>query len=363
MSTMATIQKRRNKNGTHSYRVMIRQSDGFPPASKTFPSFQEAKDWGIQEEAYRRQGCYFPMKDKAKHTLAELVDRYIAIILPTKPKDARNAKRQLEWWKSKLGKHALQTLTPDLIARYRQELLSGLTNKGSKRSPATVNRYLAILSTVMTYAVRECGWISDNPCLRVTKFQESKGRDRVLSKEECDRLLDACLKSRNEYLLLIVFLAITTGMRQGEILGLSWRCIDFDHSIITLKETKNGRPRTVSIVGKALQLFHEHHLKRNPFTDFVFPAKKRFGQISIRKAWDEALKRARIKGLHFHDLRHTFATYAAEAGASNIELATAMGHQTLQMLQRYTHMNATITHRLSTAVHQKLISRGSPHET
>lgn len=67
------------------------------------------------------------------------------------------------------------------------------------------------------------------------------------------------------------------------------------------------------------------------------------------------MKRAGIRELHFHDLRHTFCTYASESGASTLELATAMGHQTLQMLQRYTHMNAAITHRLSTAVHQKLL--------
>ena len=178
-----------------------------------------------------------------KHTLAELIDRYIAIILPTKPKDARNAQRQLEWWKAKLGKYALQTISPDLIAQYRKELAEGTTSKGTRRSPATVNRYLAILSTVMTYAVRETGWISDNPCLRVTKFQESKGRDRVASPDECSRLLEACKNSRNEHLPLIVLLAITTGMRQGEILGLTWDCIDFVRETITLKETKNGRPR------------------------------------------------------------------------------------------------------------------------
>jgi hypothetical protein len=180
MSIMATIQKRKNKNNTFSYRVMIRQSDGFPPSSKTFPSRQEAKEWAQQEEARRRQGRYFP-EAKAKHTLAELINRYIAIILPTKPKDARNAQRQLIWWKTKLGNYALQTISPDLIAQYRKELAEGATSKGVRRSPATVNRYLAILSTVLSYGVRETGWISENPCLRVTKFQESKGRDRVAS--------------------------------------------------------------------------------------------------------------------------------------------------------------------------------------
>lgn len=354
---MATIQKRIKKDGTASYRVMIRQSDGFPPASKTFPTRQEAKDWGKQEEARRRQG-YDPTDQlRGKQTLADLIDRYITIILPTKPKDARNMKRHLDWWKDKLGKYGLARISPDLIAQYRQELAQGTTCKGTKRSLATVNRYLATLSTLMSYGTRECGWISDNPCLRLAKFKEPTGRARVASQDEYLRLLEECKNSRSEYLLPVVLLAITTGMRQGEILGLKWDCIDLERKVISLKETKNGNPRTVSIVGEVLEILHSHYLKKLPYSSYVFPAKKRFGKISIRKAWDEALKRAGIENLRFHDLRHTFATYAAESGASNLELATAMGHQSLQMLQRYTHMNATITHRLSSAVHER-ITRG-----
>lgn len=351
---MATIQKRKTKKGT-SYRVMIRQSDGFPPASKTFPTLQEAKDWSKQEEARRRQGSYFPNQQQAKHTLSELIDRYITIILPTKPKNAKDTLRHLAWWKTKLGKYALHAISPNLIAQQRQELAEGITYKGTRRSPATVNRYMAALSCVMTYGIKECGWLTDNPCYRVSKFKESKGRDRIASVDECTRLIEACKQSRNKHLLPIVLLALTTGMRQGEILGLTWDRIDFDRQTITLKETKNDRPRTVSLVGLALEILQERCLCKNIHIPYVFPSKKRFGQICIRKAWEEALKRARIQELRFHDLRHSFCTYAAEAGASNLELAMAMGHQTLQMLQRYTHMNAAITHRLSTAVNHKLL--------
>jgi len=335
---------------------MIRQSDGFPPTCKTFPTKQEAKDWGHQEETRRRQGAYFPEQNRVKHTLGDLIDRYMAIILPTKPKNAVDTARHLLWWKEKLGRYALHTVTPDLIAKQRQELASGYTPKGTLRSPATANRHLAALSCTLTYAVRECGWLGDNPCHRVAKLTESRGRDRVVRSDECTRLLRACAQSRSDSLLVVVLLAITTGMRQGEILGLTWDCIDFDREMITLKETKNGRRRCVSLVGQPLQLLRERYSMRNTLNPFVFPSKTRFGETSIRKAWDESLKRAGITGLRFHDLRHTFATYAAESGASNLELATAMGHQTLQMLQRYTHMNDSITHRLSTAVHTKIIN-------
>jgi hypothetical protein len=84
---MATIQKRKKKNGTYSYWVMIRQSDGFPPNYKTFPTREEAKDWAKQEEVRRRQGTYLSYKSIDRKTLEDLIDRYLTIVLPTKPPD------------------------------------------------------------------------------------------------------------------------------------------------------------------------------------------------------------------------------------------------------------------------------------
>ena len=113
---MATIQKRKNKNGSTSYRVMIRPGDGLPTQYKTFPTHQEAKDWSIQEEAKRRQGLYFPDKLKQKHTLTELLDRYIQDILPS-IKSAEDALRHLNWWKLKIGKYTLNHISSDLISK------------------------------------------------------------------------------------------------------------------------------------------------------------------------------------------------------------------------------------------------------
>jgi hypothetical protein len=115
---------------------MIRQSDGFPPATKTFITREEAKDWAKQEEARRRQGTYLSYKAIDRKTLEDLIDRYLAIVLPTKPKNARDTHRQLTWWKSRLGKFGVQNITPDLIATCRQELAETLTLKGKMRSPA-----------------------------------------------------------------------------------------------------------------------------------------------------------------------------------------------------------------------------------
>lgn len=339
---MATIRKK-----GHNWQAIVRLQDGYPSAYKCFPSKQEARDWASQEESRRRQMSYFPEQVAKNHTLAKAIDQYIELILPAIPKSSKDVLRHLNWWKSKLGNHVLTRVTPEIIAQHRKELMEGITSKRSKRSPATVNRYMASLSMVFSYVVKECGWIPVNPMVRVSKLKESRGRERILSKEECDQLLISCEKSKNALLLPIVVLAITTGMRQGEILNLNWSDVDLEKGILFLRDTKNGRSRSVPVVGAAIGFLKDLFEHRNLHVPFVFPSKKRFGRITIRKAWEEALSRCGISDLRFHDLRHTFCTYAAKAGASNLQLRAAMGHQTSQMTDRYTHLDVTHTRQLS----------------
>jgi len=350
---MATIQKRKNKNGTTSYRVMIRPGDGLPTQHKTFPTYQEAKDWSIQEEAKRRQGLYFPDKLKQKHTLSELIERYTQDILPS-IKSAEDVLRHLNWWKSKLGKYRLHHISSDLISKYRRELLDEVLPKGKKRSEATVNRYLASLSATLSYAVKECEWIPANPMFRVRKLKEPKGRDRILSSEERSRLFEACKNSSNQLLYPFVLLAITTGARSGELLNLTWDCVNLDTGVIHLKNTKNGRPRVLVAVENVLLILRKMFTTRNPTKKEVFPSKTRFGKLTLRKPWEKALKDANITGLRFHDLRHCFSTYASESGASNIQLQKATGHETLSQLGRYCHPDTGVVRELSSAVYEKI---------
>jgi hypothetical protein len=113
---MATIQKRKKRNGV-CYRVMIRSKDGFPPKYITFPTSQEAKDFAVKEEAQRREEVYFPERLNNKYKLSELIDQYIDCILPSKPKNAEDTKRQLRWWKERIRDHLLARITSELIAK------------------------------------------------------------------------------------------------------------------------------------------------------------------------------------------------------------------------------------------------------
>lgn len=353
---MATIQARKNKKGT-TYQVLIRANDGHPPAYKNFPTRQEAKDWGKLEEARRLKETYFPDQAKKKHTLTELGYRYIEEVLPSKPKNAKDTKRHIEWWIRKIGKYSLSLISYDLIDKYRKELINTPTEHGGKRNPATVNRYMSSLSVVFTFALKQLGWIKENPMFRFIKLKESKGRKRLLTLEECDRLLESCKQSKNKCLYEIVVLAIVTGMRQSEILGLTWDCFDFENKIILLKDTKNGNDRPAPLLEALHAFFYERYQKKLPHQILVFPGRSGLKKISIRKAWDEALKRANISGLHFHSLRHAYCSYLSQNEVNPVQIAKATGHQTIEMLLRYVQEDPSFLHKLSQFVYTKLINK------
>ena len=123
---------------------------------------------------------------------------------------------------------------------------------------------MASLSTLLSYATQNLNWISENPALRLKKLKEGPGRDRVLTEEEISRLLIAAKESRSPYLYCIILLSLTTGARQGELLNLEWRHIDFEHNLAFIKETKNGHPRSIALCDPVIQELHRLHEIRSP---------------------------------------------------------------------------------------------------
>ena len=195
---MATIERRLSKASGNTYRAKIRLS-GYPVQSASFERLTDARKWVQQTETAIREGRHFKTTESKRHTLAELIDRYIREVLPTK-KSAKDQVQQLGWWKTAIGSYALADVSPSLLAECRDKLGREITARGKRRSSASVVRYLAALSHTFTIAVKEWGWMEDNPMRKVTKPKESRGRVRFLSDEERTRVLKACHESRNAYL-------------------------------------------------------------------------------------------------------------------------------------------------------------------
>ncbi len=356
---MASIEKRKTDDGKTSYRVKVRIK-GNPVQSATFERKTDASKWAAATESAIRENRHFKTSEAKRHTLAELIERYVRDVLSKTPKKEIDRLHQLNWWKDELGSYALADVTPSLLAQYRDKLADGLTHYKTPRTPATVNRYMAALSVAFTTAVNEWEWLDSNPMKKVTKGTEPRGRVRFLSQEdELPRLLKACKESSNAYLYHSVVLALSTGMRQGEIMGLTWDVVDLNQGYAILYETKNKQIRRVAITGLALEQLKELSKVRRIDSNLLFPSKEIAPQkpqkgMDLRAPWLTALRIAGIDDFKFHDLRHSAASYLAMNGASLAEIAEVLGHKTLQMVMRYAHLSEGHTARVVASMNNKI---------
>jgi len=391
---VANIQARRNAKGETTYRVQVRLK-GYPAQSATFDTKTKAKEWAKSTEAAIKEGRHFKTAEAKRHTLADVVDKYLKDVAPRTPASLEKKRQYLAWWKKELGAYSLAELTPGRIGDARDKLLREPRNperveklRKAGRDPgkaalprdaATTTRYLAALSHALSVAAKEWGWLEDSPMRKVTKPKEPRGRVRFLSDDtvgpngetvegERTRLLKACKESSNKYLHPVVVLALATGMRQGEILNLRWADVDVVQGRITLHKTKNDERRVVPLVGHAREVLREFGKVRPLDSDaLLFPTKgprkpkdngakpleqnpqnpqnlwKAPKPMSLRAPWLAALKKAGVADFRFHDLRHSAASYLAMNGASLAEIAEVLGHKTLQMVRRYAHLSEAHT--------------------
>lgn len=336
---MASIEKRVTDNGKVSYRVKVRLK-GYPTQTASFDRITDAKKWAQHTESAIREGRHFKTTEAKKHTFGDMVDRYIKDTLPTKPKSQNKQTMQLNWWKEQLGDYLLADVTTALIVQCRDDLLSSNTRRGTQRSPATVVRYMSALSHAYTIATNEWQWLEDSPMRKVKKPKESRGRVRFLDDNERECLLLACKDSTNECLYLCVVLAISTGMRQMELMNLTWPDVDLKDRYIILHETKNGQRRRVPITSHAYDLLKAHNKVRQINTQLLFPSKRYPDRpFLLRLPFERAIEQAGIDDFKWHDLRHCTASYLAMNGASLPEIAEVLGHKTLAMVKRYAHLS------------------------
>lgn len=353
---MGTIREYPREDGSISYHAEVRLR-GHPSQRETFRTRSQAKKWIQDTESAIRDGRHFKTAEAKRHTVGELIDRFITQWLPKNPKSQGKQTALLNWWKDRLGHLVLADLRPSTIAEARDALLCELTRLKKLRSPSTANRYLAALSKALSVAVKEWGWLDDSPMRKVTKPSEAPGRERFLSLQEKNRLLEACRASSNPFLYPLVSLSILTAMRFGELIKLKWEDIDFQTGTITLQKTKNGDRRVIPLTSVVESLFKICPTFEHNSTGLIFKSKRQnnqSGYISVRQAFKNVLKAAGIDDFRWHDLRHTAASYLAMSGATQGELMAILGHRSPHMTKRYAHYSqkhlADLLHRTSNGI-------------
>ncbi len=250
------------------------------------------------------------------------------------------AKLNKRWWYTDkliveslcrfFDKKTFREMTPLMIEKYKKQRRESLTRSKKPRSPATVNRELAVLSKIFSLAIDD-EIIETNPCSRVKRFRLNNERVRYLTREEEERLLNQLA----DYPLLknIVTMAIYIGFRRGEIFRLKWSEVDFSLRVVRTLD-KNGKPKVVPMTNKLFEILKD--LPKE--SEFVFPSPRTNQPLTdVKKGFKKARENAGIKNFRFHDLRHTTATRLAENGVDAFTIAEILGHSDLRMTKRYTH--------------------------
>ena len=278
-------------------------------------------------------GGYRSRCDADKMLLIDALLRYAQEVSPTKRGHLDEVIRINALKRAKMAAYSMAKLSPAIVAGFRDERLKVV-------GAGAVIRDLSLLSSVINHARREWGVTVNNPCLLVKKPPTPAGRTRVLSADEERRLLAAVapIGRRNPEMMPLVRLALQTAMRRGELLALRWEHVDLEAQTAYLPTSKNGHPRLVPLSSAAVAVL-TRLCKRSEGPVFSITAQ------TTAAAFKRATVRASIKGLRFHDLRHTATSRMADKLPNVIELAAVTGHNSIQMLKRYYHPNAALLAR------------------
>lgn len=199
---------------------------------------------------------------------------------------------------------------------------------------STVNKEIGLLSRAIHYINREWGYTLYNP-VQGCKQREPEGRVRWLTHTQAATLVTAAgmLGIRAAHLPDLITLALHTGMRKGELLGLEWRRVDFENGLIYLEgqHTKSNKRRSIPINEPARKaLIARRSAMRGPLV---------FGGVKdVKRSFAHACQIAGIDDFRFHDLRHTFASWLMQAGATLPEVRDLLGHSSIEMTERYAHL-------------------------
>lgn len=376
---MAVITKRKSENGER-WQAKIRRK-GWPPTSKTFDRKADAEAWARAVEREMDVGAFVQRDDAERTTFREAAERYKREVLPTKRAQVQ-PRYMLDRLCERFGRHSLASISPAMLAEYRDERLKVV-------SPQTVVHELGLITRVLKACQLDWGIALPQgiPTTLVRKPKVSNARERRLEGQEESQLLESL--AGKTYPRAAVILALETAARQSELISMTWADVDLRRRVVRLRgiegrQTKSGDAfRDVPLSTRALEVLSS--LPRHIDGGRVFP----ISQNALRLSWDRALVSARrahlhrllvkkleaegidgdrevralifkkrqplartvqllaelekkdraLMDLHFHDLRHEATSRLAEKLQMH-ELMKVTGHRSSSMLSRYYHPRA-----------------------
>jgi len=299
----------------------------------------ETVDKRLAERIYHKvraeveEGKWFSRPPGEDILFSEMMEKYMAEHSVPKKSSSERDRYSLGHLLPFFGGFTLCQITPKLINEYK----TGRMGEGT--SPASINRELALLRHAFSLAVREWEWVSENPVKKISMEREAPSRDRWLTLDEEERLLNISPPWLKEVLIF----GLETGCRREEMLSLEWKDVAPVKKSVTIRTGKTAERRVVPLTRRALEVIQQREQARSKVRpimgDYVFthPAGKKVNIHTLRWTFERNLERAGIADFRFHDLRHTFASRLAQAGVDPYTIQKLMGHKSFSTTQRYAH--------------------------
>jgi integrase len=249
-----------------------------------------------------------------------------------------------------IEKFKRERLKAPVVIKYKDPETGKEKTRERPRSIASVNRELEILRAALRFAVQQ-GWLIRSPfeagAPLISKADETR-RERILSREEETKLLDACLlynrnnRQSRAHLRPVIIAALDTGCRRGELFQLKWSDVDLDSRTINVRSatTKTQRARSVPISARLLAELTVLRQAAKSEDSLVFGV-----TTDVKHAFASACKDAGISGFRFHDCRATFVTRLLQRGMPMAEVMRLSGHSTLAAMNHYVRVDGSTVER------------------
>lgn len=328
---MANFQKRKNGDKSTSFVALVRIK-GFSAVSKSFPTLKEAEQWAKGMEAElkdkKTQGQVLH-KDLAKLTIKNLVEEYLADPITASKRYKPDLDLLCAWWVNAYASERVYEFGVQHVRAARAKLMPG-------RSPATVNRYLSAMRAAWNWG-KTAGLVTREWPQKVM-LTEARARVRYLNDEELEALLDAAA-AHSPTMSAAILVSLATGVRQSELLRLTWSDVDLKKQTIRVLLSKNNESRVVHLPSSAVDALRK--LKEAPVVGvrvFLDDEGQPADKNHIEHRWRAIRTKAGLVDFRWHDLRHSCASFLAQNGATLLEIGSVLGHKSASVTLRYAHL-------------------------
>ena len=355
-SSAGSLRKHVAADGRTTYTATVR-ARGYKSSTKTFSSKRDAIAWAEEKLEFlrkQRESVSPARGDVTRLSLADLILEYLKTPEAQAMRSYDGAHQMLSWFIQQCGTTRVLEANALLWRDAREKLQRG-------RKALTVNRYFICMRSCWNWG-RSAGLVPiERRWPDRLMLPQPQGRTRYLSDDEIARLL-VCAREHSVQMHTAVMVSISAGLRRGELLAMRWGDVDLARQTIAVPLNKTNRPRAVHVTGAGVEALKElqQAQKVRSITGAVFIGSdgERLRTSTLEARWRLIRSAAGLKDFRWHDLRHTTASVMAQAGASLLQIAEQLGHRSLAMVQRYSHLVAGA----ETPAHRALDAKLQPRQ-